>query len=112
MIKRKKRKKKSIDTSEEISLTDLDLNKTEVEKFMANFEAICSICSEIKDKNTGFYWDYYVPFYTSLNDEGFLETFSYLMFYSTDEKYVHQWIENNPTEIDKFYSWVKNYEWK
>ncbi len=109
---KKKKKKKKKGEEETISLSELNAGLNEAEKFQNTFESICSICEETQDKNSGFYWEYYVPFYVEMKNEGYLEAFSYLVYYSTDEKYVKKWIEDNPTKVDQFYSWVTNYDWK
>ena len=85
--------------------------KTEVELFTRKFETICSSMEEIQKDQFGFYWSYYVPYFIELKQKGFIETFSYLIYASSEEKYVNQWLESNKEKINEFYTWSKEYVW-
>lgn len=86
-------------------------NKSEVEKFMRKFETVCSSLKETSKDNSGFYWSYYVPYFTELADRNFIETFSYIVFASSEDEDVSKWLKNHKAEIDKFYEWSKAYTW-
>ena len=87
-------------------------NKTEVEIFIRKFTTVCSSLKETKDKNHGFYWDFYVPYYTEMNDKNLVETFAYIAFATSDDPEVSKWIKSHKAEINKFYDWSKNFPWK
>ena len=86
-------------------------DKNDVERFMFQYESLCKSLRETQKDNYGFYWEYYVPYFIELYEEGYLETFSYLVFASSGEKYVHNWLNDNSKKVDEFYEWSSNYDW-
>lgn len=86
--------------------------KTEVEQFIRKFETVCKSLKETKKDNFGFYWDYYVPYFTEMKDKSFLETFAYIAFASSDDPDIAKWLEAHKSETDKFFEWSKSFEWK
>ena len=86
--------------------------KTEVEQFIRKFETVCASLKETRKDNFGFYWDYYVPYFTEMKDKNFVETFAYIAFASSDDPDVAKWLKANKSSIDKFYDWSKNFTWK
>lgn len=86
--------------------------KTEVEQFIRKFETVCASLNETHKDNFGFYWDYYVPYFTEMNDKNFIETFAYIAFASSDDPEVAKWLKENSSAIDKFYDWSENYTWE
>lgn len=87
-------------------------NKTEIEQFIRKFETVCASLKETKKDNYGFYWDYYVPYFTEMYDKKLIETFAYIAFASSDDKDVAKWLKSHQKEIDKFYDWSKEFKWK
>jgi len=86
-------------------------DKTEVELFMDKFETVCESLKEIQEDHFGFYWDYYVPYYIAMKDKDLIETFSYLVFASTENKKTQDWLAANQTKVDVFYKWSSEYQW-
>jgi len=84
----------------------------DVEKFVNNFEMVCSSLSTSRDKNIGFFWEYYAPYFIEMHEKKYVETFAYLAFASSDESYVAKWLKKHTKEIDEFYAWSKGFEWK
>lgn len=94
--------------------TDFDKKnkkKTEVERFQEKLDLICSSLSEGQADHTGFFWDYYVPYFVEMKEKGFIETFSYIAFASSDDKKVSSWIKENNAAIKSFYTWSNNFGW-
>lgn len=87
-------------------------DKTEVELFRSKFETLCSSFKEVQEDNFGFYWEYYVPYYIEMVDQDMIETFSYLVYASSENEDVIKWLDENRTEIDSFYDWSSAYEWE
>lgn len=85
--------------------------KTEVELFMKKFEVVCSSLDEIQKDNYGFYWEYYAPYYVEMYKNDLIETFSYLVYASSENKNAQDWLQNNSTKIDIFYNWSSEYDW-
>lgn len=86
--------------------------ETEVERFKRKLEAICSALDESQEKSSGFYWKYYAPYFVEMNKNQLIETFAYLAFSSSNEAYVAKWLNSHKTEIEKFFEWSGNFEWK
>lgn len=114
-----KPKENSFTSTELILLMDgaLDFDKknkkkSDVEQFIRKFETVCSSLKETKKDNFGFYWDYYVPYFTEMKDKNLVETFGYIAFASSDDADVAKWLKSHQTEIDTFYAWSKSFAWK
>lgn len=86
--------------------------KSEIEQFIRKFETVCSSLEETKKDNFGFYWEYYVPYYLEMHKNKLVETFAYIIFSSSDDESVSKWLNSHEKEIDKFYTWSNNFEWK
>lgn len=86
--------------------------KTEVERFSMKLETICSSLKELGNDNHGFFWDYYVPYFTELKDKRLIEPFSYIVFASSTDPDTINWLKLNKAEVDKFYEWSKSFKWK
>jgi tetratricopeptide (TPR) repeat protein len=86
--------------------------KTEVEQFIRKFQTVCASLKETKKDNYGFFWNYYVPYFTAMNDKDFLETFSYIAFASSDDPEIAKWLNTHKNETDKFFEWSKSFEFK
>lgn len=97
----------SLDSSEQIK----DLKLTEVNSFIRKFDMVCSSMSTGVDDNdrTGFYWEFYAPLFVEMNSKNFVEPFSYLIFFSSDDDDVENWIKENEEEIKKLYKWLSEY---
>ena len=95
--------------------TDFDeknKDKTDVEKFIRKLETLCSYLKESRADNSGFYWSYYAPYFIGLKDEGLIETFAYISFASSEAKDVSNWLNSHKSEIDKFFTWSKSFQWQ
>lgn len=96
------------------SATDMDKKnkkKSEAERFQEKFDVICASLSEGQAEHTGFFWDYYVPYFVEMKEKGQIETFSYIVYASSDDKKVNAWIKENQAAIKSFYTWSNNFEW-
>ena len=115
--KPKKKKENDFRTTElmlsMISALDFDstkANKSKVELFKGKIDIICSSL-KVGKKEKGFYWDYYAPYFIQMEDKGFLETFSYLVYASTESAEVEDWLNNNEKQVESFYNWSSAYKW-
>jgi Tfp pilus assembly protein PilF len=86
-------------------------HKTDTEKFIRKFETVCASMKEVQQKNSGFYWEYYAPYFIEMYDKKFIETFAYIAFASSDDKKVSKWLASHKDEINSFYDWSKSYNW-
>lgn len=117
--KKEKIKDNDFSTTELISTMDIaldfdekNINKTEVQNFIRKFETICASMSEMKKKNFGFYWDVYAPYFIEMKKNNLIEPFGYIVYASSETKELNDWLETNQKELDRFYDWSKNYNWK
>lgn len=85
--------------------------ESERERFLRKLELICGLLKEQRDKNSGFYWEYYAPYFSEMLDKKQTVTFSYLVFVSANDNAVNKWLEAHDDEIDDFYKWSKGYTW-
>jgi len=83
--------------------------KTDVEQFIRKFETVCAFIEETKRDNSGFYWEYYVPYFIELNNNKLIEPLAYIAFASSKEDNVAKWLKSHESEINRFYEWDKNY---
>ena len=86
--------------------------QTEVEKFIRKFETICSSLKERKKNNQGFYWDYYVPYFIEMKEHNLITTFAYIVFTSSENEEVNEWLNAHKKELDEFNNWSTNFKWK
>jgi hypothetical protein len=86
--------------------------KSEVELFSEKINTMCSSLSETKKDNFGFYWDYYVPYFIEMQNKKMIETFSYIAFASKESSDVKKWLKAHPKEIEDFFAWSTDFEWK
>lgn len=82
-------------------------DKTPEEFFAENTESFFKILGELKkEKQTGLYWDYYVPFFYNLSKSEHLETYCMYISQSGNEKAM-AWLDANPEKIEAFSAWLK-----
>lgn len=86
--------------------------KTGVEKFIKKFSLLCGYLKETEKDNYGFYWDYYVPYFTEMNDKGFVTPFAYIAFSSTQTADMKDWLDAHKTEISEFSQWSADFKWR
>ncbi len=87
-------------------------NKTRVEQFIRKFNTLCASLKETRKNNVGFFWDYYVPYFTEMKEKNLIETYAYIAFASSDDKDVEKWLNAHKSEIDQFFEWSNSFEWK
>lgn len=86
-------------------------NKSEVERFIEKANMMFSLLDNSKNEHTGFYWDYYAPYFAEMKVKGHVETFAHIAFASSEDKKVEKWIKKHPKEIEAFYKWSESFEW-
>jgi tetratricopeptide (TPR) repeat protein len=81
--------------------------KSDLELFAENNDQLFKILGELKKDNSGFWWDFYVPFYYEMASNDLTKAFSYYISLSKGEE-VNKWIEENNVEFEKFKNWISN----
>jgi hypothetical protein len=84
-------------------------NTTDVEKFIRKMETICSSLNETGKNSSGFYWEYYAPYFIDMKKNNLVETFAYIAFASTETEDVASWLKAHSSETDHFYEWSNAY---
>ncbi|MEN8139250.1 MAG: tetratricopeptide repeat protein [Bacteroidota bacterium] len=79
--------------------------KTDLELFSDNNESLFKILGELKNDNSGFWWDFYVPFFNDLANADLAKSYSYYISLSKGEEAV-SWIDENSEEFEKFKNWL------
>jgi len=87
-------------------------NKREVENFIRKISTLCEYLQETEKDNYGFYWDYYVPYFTEMQKKGFTEVFAYIAFSSSENADVKAWLESHKNEVVGFYKWSGSFKWR
>lgn len=81
-------------------------HKSNEELFIENTTSFFKVLGELKDKkHTGLWWDFYVPFYTTLAQSNHMATYCYYIQYGANES-ARAWLEYNAEHIDAFEEWL------
>jgi tetratricopeptide (TPR) repeat protein len=87
-------------------------NQTPLEKFIRKFEIIVNSLKNTEKDNYGFYWDYYVPYFTELTSKNLTETFANIVFASSADPAVSAWLTSNQETVKSFYEWSDAFKWR
>ncbi|ESU18687.1 hypothetical protein FCR2A7T_20890 [Flavobacterium cauense R2A-7] len=87
-------------------------NETQIERFIRKTGTFFSSLEESKKDNYGFYWDYYVPYFTEMKAKGLIEPFAYIAFSGSKDEVVQAWLNSHKNDVAKFYDWNKAFNWK
>lgn len=81
--------------------------KSEDELFIENTTSFFKILGELKKKkNTGLWWDFYVPFFYDIAKSEHIDTYCYYISQSSSDT-ARDWLKSNETEIYEFNKWLK-----
>jgi tetratricopeptide (TPR) repeat protein len=91
---------------------DLDnKKKSEVEVFISKMETLCSVLEESKEKNSGFFWEYYAPYLIEMKNKKMIEPFAYITFASSSDPSVSKWLKSHKGETAQFALWSEGFVW-
>jgi tetratricopeptide (TPR) repeat protein len=85
--------------------------ETEVERFNRKIETVFGVMAEVQADNHGFFWEFYAPYFIELQDKGYTETFSFIVYSSSGLDYVNDWLTKNDRKVVEFYNWSDRYDW-
>lgn len=80
--------------------------KSELQLFSENNDSLFKILGELKKDNTGFWWDFYVPFFYDLANGNLTEIYSYYISQSLGDV-ASNWIDDNSEELERFKVWME-----
>ena len=86
-------------------------NENDAERLKRKLDFLVSSMNEGKRKGRGFFWDFYVPFFTEMKSKEFLGTACYVVHAGAGKEEIKQWIKDNEDKVTDFYAWVKAYSW-
>lgn len=81
----------------------------DAKKLSFQFKSVCSFMSESKS-NKGFYWKFYAPFFSSLNENDYVDVLTNIILMNSEQASA-EWIAKNQMKVFRFYDWVKKFEW-
>jgi tetratricopeptide (TPR) repeat protein len=97
--------------SSALDFDSTNINKSDEQKFTSKFNTICSSLSEQKEKNSGFFWSFYAPYFIDMKNNKQIETFTHLVFFKAKDETSKTWVKNNKDKITEFYKWNDAYNW-
>jgi len=91
-----------------------DKKKTAVKQFEIHMQRIFELLkSEQKMNNTGFYWNFLVPFFIELAEEKHVKAFVYdINSQINKSKEVEKWLKRHKKKRTAYIDWVNSYPFK
>ena len=89
---------------------DKNMMEKEVEQFRSFFQILLEMVGKDKDK-LKFTGKYYIPYFLAMHEQGYVETFVYLIHAGSKDKDVHDWLDKNMEQVRAFLDWNKKYQW-
>ncbi len=87
-------------------LTEENKNKNDMQLFAETTNNFFSVLGELKKKNKGFWWDFYVTKFYDLVQTKNDKAFSYYISQSGDSDTVNKWITDNSSKVQEFIDWM------
>lgn len=87
-------------------------DETAVARFVRKFDSLCASLKENKKDNFGFYWEYYAPYFIQMQSKELTKTFAYLVFSTSGDSEVSEWLKTHKDEIETFLDWSNSFIWK
>jgi hypothetical protein len=89
---------------------DKSTMEKEVEQFRSFFQILLEMVGKDKDK-LKFTGKYYVLYFLSMHEQGYVETFAYLIHSGSKDKEAHDWLDKNMAQVRALLEWDKKYQW-
>lgn len=95
------------------NLSELNKGKTQGQLFYENTNTFFSTLSELKKNKTGFWWNFYVDFYSEMQKKNHTETFCYFISLAkentkqTTESEANLWLSSHDQQITDFDNWYE-----
>ncbi len=98
-----------LDLATALDLEEKYKDETAVDRFLRKFSLVAGSLGDHKDKQ-GFYWEYYAPFFASMEENNHLETFSYLV-QAEESDNVSAWLKLKEETVMEFRIWMEDFDW-
>lgn len=82
--------------------------KSEMELFTETNKNVFTILGELKGKNKGFWWDFYVTSFYDLVHSDNVEAFSYYISQSEESDLIAKWMTDHPAKIQSLTNWMES----
>lgn len=87
-------------------------DKTDCQKLQDKIDTITSVLQESQKGKKGFYREFLTPYFIEMKEKKLVEAFAYIISYPTQSDDVLKYHQENSKEIERFYAWSENYQWK
>lgn len=85
-------------------------SKTKYELLTEKMKSLFSILGELKKDNKGFWWDFYVDFFNTLDSKGHTEVFCYYISQAKKDNTIYNWLQDNKKKYEAFSFWYISYK--
>lgn len=92
--------------------SNLEDNKkrSKQELFVKNTSSLFGMLSDLKKKNNGFWWDFYVDYFGDLEKQKHTEAFCYFILKSKGDTEINTWLEKNADKVKALIEWDESYK--
>jgi tetratricopeptide (TPR) repeat protein len=87
-------------------------NKTPAQQLERKLESLFGYFSDTQKGNSGFFWEYYVPYFVEMKAKSLLEPFSNIVLAAHGEEKSIQWVNLHEAEVKAFLAWSGGYQWQ
>lgn len=79
--------------------------------FVGEAQTLFAMLGALQKNKSDFWWNFYVNFYTDLNDNNLVETLCYYVSQSAGEESL-AWLSLHHTQVEQLFDWVNGYSRK
>jgi tetratricopeptide (TPR) repeat protein len=94
-----------------LDLGDEKKNLGPAQKLKEKLDIIAGINIGGKKSKQGFFTKFYMPFFKQMRADSLLQTAAYIIYASSAEEEIKNWLKVNKPSTDAFYTWMENYAW-
>ena len=84
-------------------------NKNQYELFSDQTKSFFTVLGELKNKNKGFWWDFYVDFFYTLTEKSYAEPLSYYISQSLQDDKINSWMITHKDQVDALSAWYAHF---
>lgn len=100
-----------VSLSSALDFDDKYKNETPIDRLKRKLEVVVSSLREGQKEGRGFIWKYYTPFFDELEKRKYLEAYCHIAYTSSADQANNQWLQDNKSQADELYQWLKEYKW-
>ena len=100
-------------TTQGVRLTKDTTYDSPLASIASDLSTLFQITSELLDAKSadGFIWNYYAPYFASLQKQGYTDLATRLIFRSTDKTEVLDFLRSRLARVQEFKEWTSAYDW-